>query len=73
MPQLVWEPLDFISVLGVVPEVGEYETSHKYVVSQPPLRLEITLWQYDGDIELNLFVTPLRVPSCGTLVPERGW
>lgn len=60
MPQLVWEPLDFLSVLGVAPEVADYETSHKYVVSQPPVRLEITLWQYDGDVRLQLFVAPFE-------------
>ena len=62
MPQLVWEPLDFLDVLGVVPEVAEYETSHRYVVSEPPLRLEITLWQYDGDVQLYLFVAPFERP-----------
>lgn len=62
MPQLVWEPLDFLDALGVAPEVADYETSHKYVVSQPPLRLEITLWQYDGDVQLHLFVAPFEQP-----------
>jgi hypothetical protein len=62
MPQLVWEPLDFLSALGVVPEVGEYGTSHKYVVSQPPIRLEITVWQYDGDVQLHLHVAPFEHP-----------
>ncbi|MDH4259722.1 MAG: Ypar14, super integron cassette, partial [Gammaproteobacteria bacterium] len=62
MPQLVWEPLDFLSALGVAPEVAEYETSHKYVVSQPPIRLEITLWQYDGDVQLHLYVAPFEHP-----------
>lgn len=46
----------------MAPEVGEYETSHKYVISQPPLRLEITLRQYDGDVQLELFVTPFDGP-----------
>jgi len=62
MPQLVWDPVDFLFVLGVTPEVGEYDTSHKYLISQPPLRLEITLWQYDGDIQLELFVAPFDDP-----------
>lgn len=62
MPQLVWEPLDFLDVLGVAPEVADYETSHKYVISQPPVRLEITLWQYDGDVQLHLFVAPFEHP-----------
>jgi hypothetical protein len=62
MPQLVWEPLDFLDVLGVSPEVGEYETSHKYIISRSPMRLEITLWQFDGDVQLHLFVAPFEAP-----------
>jgi hypothetical protein len=82
MPQLVWEPLDFLSVLEVVPEVADYETSHKYVVSQPPLRLEIELWQFDGDAEIRLFVAPferevlrysmLGCPGARALEDKRG-
>lgn len=62
MPQLVWQPSEFLEALGVAPEVEQYETSHKYVVSQPPVTLEITLWQYDGDVQLHLFVSPLEEP-----------
>jgi hypothetical protein len=62
MPHLVWEPLDFLDVLGVAPEVADYETSHKYAIAQPPLRLEITLWQYDGDVQFHLFVDPFEQP-----------
>ncbi len=60
MAQFVWEPLDLLNILGVAPKVGEYETSHQYVVSQPPVRLEIMLWQYDGDVQLELFVAPFE-------------
>ncbi len=60
MTQLVWEPLDLLNILGVLPEVDEYETSHHYVVSQSPVRLEITLWQYDGDVRVSLFVAPFE-------------
>ena len=62
MPQLVWEPSDFLETLGISPEAGEYETSHKYVISQLPVMLEITLWQYDGDVQLHLFVSPFKDP-----------
>ena len=58
MSQIIWEPLDLLNVLGVIPEIDEYETSHKYVISQPPMRLEVLLTQYDGDVEFKLFVAP---------------
>jgi hypothetical protein len=44
MPQLTWDPVHFLSVLGVAPEIGEYKTWHRYIVTQPPVRLQITLW-----------------------------
>jgi hypothetical protein len=62
MPQLTWDPVDFLSVLGVAPEVGEYETWYRYTVEQPPVRLQITLWQYDADVELLLFVADWERP-----------
>jgi hypothetical protein len=60
MTQLVWEPLELTYILGVSPNVEEYEISHLYVVSQPPIRLEIMLWQYDGNVKIKLFVEPFE-------------
>ncbi len=62
MPQLIWEPVDLLSTLGVMPIVGEHETSHRYVVEQGPLRLQLTIWQYDSDVEILLSVAPLPEP-----------
>ena len=59
MSQLVWEPSDLTSTLGVVPTVGEHESSHQYVLVQVPIRLQITICQYDSDVEILLFVSPL--------------
>lgn len=62
MAQLVWDPVDLLSTLGVAPEVAEYEASHKYILVQSPLRLEITLWQFDGDVQIDMFVAPYEGP-----------
>ena len=62
MTQLVWEPVDLLSMLGVAPAVGEHETSHQYVVEQGPARLQLTIWQYDSDVEVLLSVAPLPDP-----------
>mgnify|MGYP006162522631 CR=1 FL=1 len=61
MSQLVWEPSDLTSILGVVPAVGEHESSHQYVVVQGPVRLQITIWQYD-DVPPYLSSTKLWSP-----------
>jgi hypothetical protein len=38
---LVWNEYDFVECLGVLPEVGDYETSHFYKVEKEGLRLEL--------------------------------
>ncbi len=52
---LVWNEYDFVECLGVLPKVEEYETSHFYKIEKDGLRLEITVFQYDGDIFIDLF------------------
>lgn len=62
MPQLVWEPVDVLSVLEVVPAIAEYETSHRYVIEQAGVKLQVTIWQYDSDVEILLWAGSLPDP-----------
>jgi hypothetical protein len=62
MPQLVWEPVDLLGLLGVLPVVEEYETSHQYLIEQGPIKLQLTIWQYDSEIEVKILVSPLPNP-----------
>jgi hypothetical protein len=58
MSQLVWNETDFLGYLEVEPSIGEYEEEYRYVVSQLPLRLELSVFHYAGDIYISLFCTP---------------
>ncbi|HWS87320.1 MAG TPA: hypothetical protein VN282_10165 [Pyrinomonadaceae bacterium] len=51
---LVWNQYEFIECLGVLPEVEEYETSHVFRVEKDGLSLLLTVFQYDGDVHLEL-------------------
>ncbi len=51
---LVWNEADFISCLECVPEVGEDALSHRFVVIQDGVTLEVAVWQYDGDVAIKL-------------------
>ena len=51
---LVWNPYDFIEYLGTVPEIEEYETSHSFKVEKDDLLLIITVFQYAGDVYIDL-------------------
>jgi hypothetical protein len=62
MPQLVWEPVDVLTVLEVVPDIAEYETSHRYVIEQSSVKLQVTIWQYDSDVEFLLWAGSLPDP-----------
>jgi len=62
MPLLVWDPFDLIGVLGVLPSQDEFETSHRYSIQQGALRLELTVWQYDSDVEIQLWEASLPNP-----------
>lgn len=54
-PMLVWNEYDFVECLGVLPKVEDYVTSHHYAVAKDGLRLELTVFQHDGDIYIDLF------------------
>jgi hypothetical protein len=54
MPNFSWEPLDFPEALGVVPVEEEYGISFQYFFSKQSVSLELTIWPFDGDVELLL-------------------
>lgn len=52
---LVWNEYEFIECLGVVPEIEEDATAHHFKISKDGLRLELSVFQYDGDVYLDLY------------------
>lgn len=52
---LTWNQYEFVECLGVLPEVGEYETCHTFRVWKDGLRLELTVFQFAGDVYLDLY------------------
>jgi hypothetical protein len=57
MVELVWNPTDFLAFLEAEPSIGECE-DHQYVVFQPPLRLELSVFQYGEGIYISVFCAP---------------
>lgn len=62
MPELVWEPVDFLDLLGVAPEETEYGASFLYVVDREDLRLELTVWPMSGDVAVRVYCSTQRQP-----------
>jgi hypothetical protein len=62
MPTLIWDPYDLFNVLGVIPSEGESGTSHRYVIEQDCVKLQLTVWQFEADVEIKLWAAPLPDP-----------
>jgi hypothetical protein len=52
---LRWDPTDVLSCLGVAPVEAEHGISHGYSFAKDGLRLELTVFQYDGDIYITVY------------------
>jgi hypothetical protein len=62
MPELVWEPVDFLELLGVAPDEEEYGVSFHYVVHRRELRLELTVWPMSGDVAVGVYCSTQSQP-----------
>ena len=59
---LVWDETDVMEVLEVLPEVEDYRVWHRYVVCKEGLELDVTIHQYDGDIQFQMRAEGLERP-----------
>ncbi|WP_119395990.1 Ypar14, super integron cassette [Salinibius halmophilus] len=51
---LVWDETDVLSVLEVIPEVVSDGIWHQYVVEKEGIQLKVIIYQYDGDVRIEL-------------------
>ena len=51
---LVWDEIDVLTVLEVIPEQETDGIWHKYIVEKDGIQLSITVYQYDGDVRFEL-------------------
>lgn len=54
MPQLKWDPTDFIECLEVVPINDSYDAELIYKVERNELVLTLTMWQHESVLKFNL-------------------
>ena len=52
---LVWDETDVLTVLEVVPEIEQDGIWHRYSVQKDGVELRILIYQYDGDVRIELF------------------
>ncbi len=54
MPQLDWDPTDFIECLEVLPETNEFETEQFFKVQRDGLSLLVSVWPLESVVYLDL-------------------
>jgi hypothetical protein len=59
---MLWDETDVISVLEVLPDVGEDGIYHDFHVERDGLRLQFTVFQWDGDVRVRLWYEGLSAP-----------
>ena len=59
---LVWDETDVLTVLEVIPDIGQDAIWHKYSVKKDGLELRVLLYQYDGDVQFELFREGIEKP-----------
>lgn len=52
-----WDSLDFLEILGSAPRVdGEYGIFFEYVVQRGDLRLMISIWPLDCEVQISVYM-----------------
>lgn len=76
MPELDWEPLDFLQCLGAAPETNEGDIDWNgdwgYEVKQSGVTLELVVWPYESVVALSLTLDNQSKPMTSFTVLVRG-
>jgi hypothetical protein len=54
MPELAWDPVDFLDVLEVVPLEEEFGTSYLYKLKRNAMTIELHVYPLAGDVLLRI-------------------
>ena len=72
MPELDWEPLDFLQCLGAAPETNEWDTDLVYEVKQSGVTLELVIWPNESVVAVSLTLDNQNKPMTSFTVVVRG-
>jgi hypothetical protein len=72
MPQLQWDHYAFIECLEVIPTVEEDDVSHYFQVERDDLKLDLTVWQYESTLQLDLWHKRFTEPIIGFALAVRS-
>ena len=76
MPELDWEPLDFLQCLGAAPETNEGDVDWNgdwvYEIKQHRVTLELVVWPYESVVNVSLTLDNQSKPMTSFTVVARG-
>ncbi|WP_299377093.1 hypothetical protein [uncultured Kiloniella sp.] len=59
---LVWDETDVLTVLEAIPDVEPYGIYHKFSVHKDRIELRLCIFQFDGDVSIELFGDDIEDP-----------
>ena len=72
MPELDWNPEEFLECLAEVPEIEDYGTAYVYTATREGITLELTVWPYESVINLSLTPEGQQRPLAAFTLAVRG-
>jgi hypothetical protein len=72
MPELDWEPLDFLQCLGTAPETSEWDTDMLYKVEQSGVTLDLVVWPNESVVSVSLTLDNQSKPMTSFTVLVSG-
>lgn len=62
MTSLKWDPDEVLQHFDTLPIEGEHGIFQQFTAERTPLRLQLTIWRYDADVEIVLWANPFSLP-----------
>ena len=72
MPELDWNPQDFLQCLVEVPEIEDYGTDYVYTTTRAGVTLELTVWPYESVVNFEITLMGQEKPLTTFTLAVRG-
>jgi hypothetical protein len=57
-----WHSTEIMRFFDMLPVEGEHGLYQQFITERSPLRLQVTIWPYDAEVEIVLWAEPFALP-----------
>lgn len=57
-----WDATELLQLFDTLPVEGEHGLYQQFTAERSPLRLQVTIWPYDAEVEIALWAEPFPMP-----------